>query len=287
MYYTISYGLLYIVTFVLQHIDITLFQNSAIIIIILNYFIFINYINQLTLLLRSNIFNNMNNILYKILFSSINSIIIYMILYNYTYDWHKCIDNDCMNNNIIIDLVLLFIQSILLLHFFIHLFFPLYQCKRQYTDYINNESLSINNDNMESNIMPSVNIFNNRIKIINILFLSIISYNIFIPFVVKLNSIYILLYQTQLTLMIILMLKILFMKKIYSIQELMVVCMAIISYIIFIVYSIYLLFTYDKYIIVLVNFIILFCHLFCCFCSMCNNDNKCLDIDESESVMFF
>lgn len=136
MYFTIYYGLVYLLSLILNNINIfkteSLGWNDNImsIIKIVNYLSLFGYLNSFMYLIRKRHHFSLNKyFILKILFCIYNVLLENIIICDLTGQIYRCTKTDCLNNSDdSYDLIGIIIKIALLSQYIIHIIFPLYKC---------------------------------------------------------------------------------------------------------------------------------------------------------------
>jgi hypothetical protein len=180
MYDALACGTIYVLTYVLfdaNLLDITVLIAIRNVGLIINIIAFFGYMSSITCMLRStNAVHATQYTVRKILFSMVIASIIMLSIYQTTYKIVECINDNCLNNNENSYKLLSIIMNVTLLtQCIIHMMFDTSACRITEIEPVPFD----NSLNLEDNLM------NKKIKIIFLLFIFALSYNVFVPLIVS------------------------------------------------------------------------------------------------------
>ena len=285
MYQTILYMIIYTVSALLLYVrysDIlnvfpTTIPKSQEIIVIINYIAMYGYIIHIMKLLRRiNNYAIKRYLFLKLLFVFANVVILILIIYTSIIHIYDCIQISCLDDNKLddnkpdsnnLELFGIILSSILLSQYFVHILYPLNKCMRENQDREYNPNPNIiQAQNQAHEPDQDINMTQyKKIRTILIFFTAILSYNIWVPIIVRISDLYVIIYQILIISLIIFIFHSIAVLRIRSFQHIYVWSVCIILYLVTIGYSFAFIYLHPiTYMLIPVNLVLLLSNIIIC-----------------------
>ncbi len=229
-------------------------------------------IHIMKLLRRINNYAIKRYLFLKLLFVVLNIIILILIIYTSIIHIYDCIQISCLDDNKQdsnnLELFGIILSSILLSQYFVHILYPLNKCMQENQDpeYNLNPNIIQNQNQVPFNSEQDINMTQyKKIRTILIFFTAILSYNIWVPIIVRISDIYVIIYQILIISLIIFIFHSIAVLRIRSFQHIYVWSACIILYLVAIGYSFTFIYLYPlTYMLIPVNLVLLLSNIIIC-----------------------